>query len=132
VTDSRNSLEVYRNRELIFSSPGKWLYPLFELEKFLVAAGISGQDLYIEDKVTGRGAAFLIVRLGIRKLHTGLLSRLGQAVLEDRRVDYTADTLVDKIECRTEELLAGETDPEKAHALLLTRARAASGACLSA
>jgi hypothetical protein len=122
VSDSKNSLEVYRDKELVFSSRGKWFYPLFELEKFLAENDIPGRELYVRDKVTGRGAAFLIVRLGIRKLHTGLLIRLGQSVLENWHAEYTRDTLVDKIDCRTEDLLADETDPEKVYALLSARA----------
>ena len=51
------SLEViYRGRR-VFSDNGKWLFPLFELEKFLDASELPRSELTVRDKVVGRAAA---------------------------------------------------------------------------
>jgi len=126
VIRSGNSLEVFRGGELVFSSEKKWLHPLFDLEKFLAGGDADPGDLFLEDKIIGRGAAFLIVRMGIRKVRTALLSRLGLDVFRSHGTDVSWETLVDTITCRTEELLRDEDDPEAAYALLKARAEAAS------
>ena len=35
------SLELYLGSRMVFSSTGKWLHPLFELEDFLADSGLS-------------------------------------------------------------------------------------------
>lgn len=125
--DPRNSLEVSSGGEVIFTSRNKWLHPLFELETFLAEQGMDGRDLTLEDKIVGMGAAFLIVRLRPARMHTAILSRPGRKVLLDHGLAHSWDNLVDRIDCRTEDILKDETDPESAHTLLLERARAAEG-----
>jgi hypothetical protein len=120
---SEISLELRMGGEVIFSSAGKWLHPLFDLEAFLHDRSIDPAEGEIRDKVVGRGSAFLIIRLGIRKVHAGLLSRLGKDVLDRAGAQVTWDILVDEIECATEGLLRTVTDPEKAYPLLAERAQ---------
>jgi zinc transport system ATP-binding protein len=110
---------------VLFSSTGKWLHPLFELEQFLKTREINAANGEIHDKVVGRGSAFLMVRLGVRKAHAGLLSRLGKDVLERAGVTFTWDTLIDEIQCSTEGILREVTDPEEAYPILAERARKA-------
>jgi len=121
-----SSLELRINGEVAFSSNGKWLHPLFELEDFARShdADLSAGEL--RDKVVGRGSAFLIIRLGIRRVHAVLMSRLGKQVLEQAGVALTWDALVDRIECATEGLLEGVIDVETAYRMLSERARAAA------
>lgn len=119
------SLAFLVDGQVLFSSTGKWLHPLFELEQFLKARQISASTGEIRDKVVGRGSAFLMVRLGVRKAHAGLLSRLGKDVLERARVTLTWDTLIDEIQCSTEGILREVTDPEEAYPILAERARKA-------
>ncbi len=109
-------------------STGKWLHPLFELESFLRTRDIDASNGEIRDKVVGRGSAFLIVRLGIRKAHAGMLSLLGKDVLDRAGVACTWDVLVEQIQCRTESLLREVTDPEEAYRILAERARTANAA----
>jgi len=122
-----NSLEVWRGDELVYADTGKWLHPLFGLEKFLSGSDHPREELFLEDKIVGRGAAFLIVRMGLRRVRAQILSRPGLEVLRGHGVDVSWASLVDRISCRTEELLQDMTDPEAACELLKARA-AASGA----
>ena len=119
------SLEFLIDGQVLFSSTGKWLHPLFELEQFLKAREINAAKGEIRDKVVGRGSAFLMVRLGVRRAHAGLLSRLGKDVLERAGVTFTWDTLIDEIQCSTESILREVTDPEEAYPILAERARKA-------
>jgi hypothetical protein len=119
------SLEFLIDGQVLFSSTGKWLHPLFELEQFLKTQEINVSMGEIRDKVVGRGSAFLMVRLGVRRAHAGLLSRLGKDVLERAGVTFTWDTLIDEIQCSTEGILREVSDPEEAYLILAERARKA-------
>ena len=118
-----HTLEVFAGETLIFCSNGKWLYPLFELEDFLVTANYDPATLTLRDKITGKAAALLVIRLGIRDVRAGIMSKLGKEALEKYDVKYKHDTLVDRIDCRTEEILVNELDPEKAYVMLRQRAK---------
>jgi hypothetical protein len=117
------SLEFLMDGRALYSSNGKWLHPLFELEQFLKARGIDAARGEVRDKVVGRGSAFLIVRMGFRKAHAGMLSRLGKDVLDRAGVACTWDVMVEQIACSTESLLREVTDPEEAYRILAERAR---------
>ena len=110
--------------ERVFSSGGSWLHPLFELERFLQESRIDPGECHLYDKLIGRAAALLIVRLGIRRLTTGLLSSRGEQVLIAHGVQYQARERVDRLLCKTEELLCEVDDPDSAHAIILARIEA--------
>jgi len=112
------SLVVTQNGKEIFTHTGSWLHPLFELEKFLDENGIDPATLFLQDKIVGRAAAFLIVGMGITRVKALTLSDLGKRVFEENSVEYQYDTLVDRILCRTERMLAETSDPLEARALL--------------
>ena len=116
------SLELFSDSQLVFSSAGKWLHPLFELEDFLAESGLDPAGLSLRDRVAGKAAALLIVRLGIRRVHAGVLSRLGKQVFEARQVEHTWDLLVERIDCHTETALARIDDPGEAYAWVRKRA----------
>ena len=120
------SLELRVAGRTAFASTGRWLHPLFELSDFLDRTRIDVAAAELRDKVVGRGSAFLVVRLGIRRLHAALLSRLGKDVLDRAGVAVTWDTLVDRIACATETLLEGITDAGEAYRILRERREAAS------
>jgi len=115
---AETTLELIRDGEVLFTSTGKWLHPLFELEQFLKTRRIDIAGSEIRDKIVGRGSAFLITRLGIRKVHAGLLSRLGKEVLDRAGAACSWDSLVDQIQCRTEGLLRDTTDAGQAYQVL--------------
>ena len=76
----------------------------------------------IKDKIVGRAAALMMVKLGIRNLHAGMLSARGQEVLDHFHVEYSYTNLVEKILCKTEDILKDEMNPATAFHLLSKRA----------
>lgn len=119
---SEDTLEIFDDDNLVFSSKGRWLHPLFEAEEFLRDYEMKG-SLRAEDKVSGTAAALLTVRLGIAKVHSHLLSEGALEVFRLYNVTCTYETLVSRIECMTERLLTPSTSLEEAYAILLERAR---------
>ena len=116
------TLTVFRNGTPIFTSSSKWLHPLFELEAYLADHAVQPENLILQDKIIGKAAALLIHRLRFRIVHAGILSRLGEAVLQRHGIAYTSEQLVERIHCQTEELLATVEDPEEAYQLVKARA----------
>jgi hypothetical protein len=116
------TLTVFRNGTPIFTSNSKWLHPLFELEDYLADHAVQPENLILQDKIIGKAAALLIHRLEFRTVKAGVLSRLGEAVLQRYEIVYTYEQLVDRIHCQTEELLATVEDPEEAYRLVKIRA----------
>jgi hypothetical protein len=80
------------------------------------------ENLILQDKIIGKAAALLILRMGFRTVKAGILSRLGEAVLQRHGIVYTYEQFVDRIHCQTEELLATLEDPEEAYRLVKIRA----------
>jgi zinc transport system ATP-binding protein len=117
-----HTLEVYRGAALIFHSDGNWLYPLFDLERFLTSTEDDPTDLTVYDKIVGRAAALLMIHLELGRVHAQLISQLGREVLEHYDIPYTYEQQVERISCETEQLLKFEYDPEAAYALLKERA----------
>jgi len=112
--------------EPIFVHGGRWLHPLFALEAFLAGRpDLDRSRLVLRDRVIGRGAGFLIVRMGIGNAGAALVSRRALELFEARGLPLGAEVLVDRIDCQTEDLLAEVTDPEAAWALLEERRRRA-------
>jgi len=100
-----HSLIVTCNENVVFTSDARWLHPLFELDEFLTASGMPAGELFLRDKVAGRAAAAMIVRLGIKRCHIELISRKAETVFKREGVSFTYDTLVEAIECQTETLI---------------------------
>ncbi|MGA2762024.1 MAG: DUF1893 domain-containing protein [Spirochaetia bacterium] len=123
---SNTTLEFSIDGRVLFRSTGKWLHPLFDLERFLRDRRVDPRGGEIRDKIVGRGSAFLIVRMGIRNVHAGLLSRLGKDVLDTAGASCSWESLIDRIQCRTEGLLRDVTDAEQAHRILADLAEADS------
>jgi hypothetical protein len=121
-TAQEPTLTVLYKGSSIFTSHGTWLHPLFELEAYLAVHPIQPENLILQDKIIGKAAALLIHRLGVRTVKAGLLSRLGEAVLQHHGIAYTYEQLVERIHCQTEELLATVEDPEEAYQLVKVRA----------
>lgn len=115
------NFEVYQDDELIFQSHGHWLHPIFEFEEAVKGKELKYHLLQVRDKIIGRAAALLLVRLDIKKIHAHTLSHPGRDILEHYKIDYSYDLLVDKIGCQTEDLLANEYDPEAAYTLIKQR-----------
>jgi hypothetical protein len=124
--DSRNqgnpSLQVILNENIVFESFGKWLYPLFDLEDYLRGHPLEMSQVEIRDKVIGKAAALLIVRLGTGQVYGETMSELGIAVFGTAGLPYSYGQRVPRIACKTEELLAEVDDLEEAYQILCQRA----------
>lgn len=115
------NFEVYQNDKLIFQSPAHWLHPIFEFETFLNANAVVVEALSVRDKIIGRAAALLLVNLGIRRIHAVTLSAMGQDILNHFNIHHSYDQLVEKIGCKTEDLLKNELNPQVAYKLIKDR-----------
>lgn len=118
-----HALEVYFNDSLIFYSNKKWLYPLFDLEIFLNDhKSYTPSELIVYDKIMGRAAALLLVSLKITTVKTKLMSQRAREIFEHFQIDFEFETEVEKISCRTEEILRHELDANEAYRILKSRA----------
>lgn len=122
-----HSLLLYHNNQQIFSSDEHWLYPLFEVEAFLKQSALPAAELFLRDKIAGKAAAALIVRLGIRNCHIDLLSERAVPVFEHYGVKFTFDQMVDHIQCRTEDLITDKMSMEDTYLFLRKRAGKVQG-----
>jgi len=116
------NLIVQLKGRTVFSSDGKWLHPLFDLEDFLKGETLDPGALSLEDKLIGRGAAVLIARMGIRRCHGRTVSRRALPVLETHGVECTWDELTDRLACQTETALNDEMSLDDSYAELARRA----------
>jgi hypothetical protein len=122
MTAQEPTLIVLQDGTPIFTSHGTWLHPLFELEAYLAEHAFQPTKLLLQDKIIGKAAALLILRMGFHTVKAGVLSRRGEAVLQRHGIAYTYEQLVDRLHCQTEELLATVEDPEEAYRLVKARA----------
>lgn len=118
----KNHLELFEGENLLFSSNGKWVYPLFDLEVFVLKKGLHPENLLLKDKIAGKAAAFLMCKIGFKKVHIGLLSKLGKEVFDSYDVTVTWDELTEKINCKTEVLLKNVLLADEAYKILKQRA----------
>ena len=116
-----HSLEVYHNSKLIFSSDQHWLHPLFELEEFLTQNQYTAGNLLIKDKIIGRAAALLLVRLKVGEIIALTLSQPAEEVLQYYNIPYSCEKKIERVECATENILLNELDPEKAYQFIRSR-----------
>jgi len=121
------SLQVWRlddpeGEPPLFESRGKWLHPLFELTEFLALhPQISPSDLILRDRIIGRAAAFLILRMGLLHVGSQIVSQRALSLFAQRGWQPAAETLVERISCQTEDLLADVNDIDEAWDLLQER-----------
>ncbi len=117
------SLQLYnKDNETIFESAGKWLYPLFEVEDYLHAMALNAAEIFLHDRIAGRAAASLIARMGFRHCFIDTISRPALEVFERFTVKCGYNLLVDKIECRTEDLITSEMEIDSVYRMLRQRA----------
>jgi len=133
MTPLRNgtSLEVLNKGIPVFKSGGKWLYPLFELESFLETERegrkLDRKELLLHDKIAGRAAAALICRMGLVRCHIDLVSRPALETFEANGVICTYDGVVDRIQCRTEEIIDSGMHLDEIYRMLRRRAKLIHG-----
>ena len=119
---------IIRNRDsIIFASDSHWLHPLFEFDDFLSKNSFQVADLFLQDKIAGKAAACMIVRLGIKKCHIELVSERALSVFEKAGIDYTYDTKIEHIDCRTEYLITDDMSVDEVWLFLRKRAGRVEG-----
>ena len=116
------SLELHKDGELVFHSRGKWLYPLFEVEEFLEHQGYTASSLVLHDRIAGRAAASLICRMGFRSCRIDTISEPALQVFQREGVHCAYETLVEKILCKTEDIITSDMGLDEVYALLKRRA----------
>jgi zinc transport system ATP-binding protein len=116
------SLIVFVEGLVVFQSYGNWLYPLFDLEEYMIKHPIDMTCADLYDKVVGKAAALLMIRLGVSKVHGVLMSKLAMNTFEHCSIPYSFDQAVDQIKCQTELILATINDPDEAYQILCKRA----------
>ncbi len=121
------TLCVYNNDELIFSDGGRWLTPLFALEKFLHTYEGDRSNLSAHDTAAGKAAAILMVRMGIKRVHINLMSELALTYYAANNVVASYEKKIEKLACKTEALLETLTDQDEMYRLLRMRAKLVSG-----
>ncbi|MDK2981755.1 MAG: hypothetical protein PWQ55_2102 [Chloroflexota bacterium] len=117
------TLRVLQNERLIFESERRWLMPLFDFEAFLQTQPDLHGPFKFHDKVIGKAAALLMLRLGAAAVHGEVMSRLAVDLLDKHAVPNTHHTLVERIDCQTEEILLAIDDLDQAYVLLAERAQ---------
>ncbi|MGE4583938.1 MAG: DUF1893 domain-containing protein [Sphaerochaeta sp.] len=121
------TLCVYNHDQLIFSDSGRWLTPLFALERFL-ATYTGGRDcLSAHDTAAGKAAAVLMARLGIHRAHINLISDLALAYYRQQGITVTYERRIERLQCKTEALLEPMTDANQMYRLLRIRAKLVQG-----
>jgi len=121
------SLIIQHQNSIIFTSDSHWLHPLFEFDDFLSKNPYAAADLFLQDKIAGKAAACMIVRLGIRKCHIELISARAIPVFEKAGVAYSYDTMVEHIDCRTEYLISDDMSVDDVWLFLRKRAGRVEG-----
>lgn len=116
------SLNVLLGDKVVFHSDSSWLYPLFELEDFLADKEFDHSKLYAVDTKIGHAAAVLFDRLGFKKVHGDLMSKLATDYCNSRGIEYSFNELVPKIACKTEDLITEDMSIDEIYVLLAERA----------
>jgi len=116
------SLKLEYMNKTVFTSTGKWLYPLFDLENFLNEQSYDPDKLVLYDKVIGKASSLLITRLGIKNVIGGIVSKPAEIVFKTNNIRYTPGRAVEFIDCRTEHILMDISDPDDAYEILRKRA----------
>lgn len=122
------TLAVYQAGTLIWTSRGRWLHPLFELEGFLSTYEGERHTLSLHDTIQGRAAAALCVYLGIKHVSVDLISDGALEVYHRAGVeDVTFTTKTERILCCTEDLITSDMPISDIYALLRKKANLTGG-----
>lgn len=120
--NSEDTLWVYKNDKLVFSSKNRKLLALLD---YIKGPATSFCGVTILDKVTGNAAALLSIKAGCQKVYSPLGSQLAIDTLEKYDIEYHIDNVVPYIcqEGRVEmcpmEKLSIDKDPEEFYVAML-------------
>lgn len=122
-----HTLEVYNHNQLIFSENGHWLTPLFAFERFLETYTGERDCLSAHDTAAGKAAALLMARFGIHRAHINLISELAIEYYQQHGITVSYEKRIERLQCKTEELLGEMHDQEQMYRLLRKRAKLVRG-----
>jgi hypothetical protein len=112
----KDTLRIYRDETLVFSSQQDRLLPLME---YSTNHSLAEQPVVIFDKVMGNAAALLAARLNCREVYSPLGSELAVKTLKKYGIKYHLDETVPficrpdgKRMCPMEELSLGKSPEE--------------------
>lgn len=125
--DSDDTLQIYRDETLVFSSEKDRLLPLME---YLADKVPEQSPVTIFDKVMGNAAALLAVKANCREVYSPLGSELGVNTLEKCGIEYHLSEIVPYITrpdgkgmCPMEKLSIGK-EPEEFYREMKSRIEA--------
>lgn len=126
LTDS-DTLNIFNGNELIFTSRGNWINPLFEADEFFKSSTIKYDNLMAHDTAGGKAAAALMIRFNIKRVRFNLVSDYAANMLKKHNVELLYDKKVDKLQCMTEDLLKDINDIDEIYSFLRVKAGRVSG-----
>ena len=124
---SNNTLAVYENGSMIFTSEKDRLLPLLD---FMKEFGVNGRDnMVVFDKIIGNAAALLSIRAGCSEVYSPMGSELAIDTLDKYNITHNITELIPYIKqangvdmCPMEKLSIGK-DPEEFYQALIARIR---------
>lgn len=85
-------------------------------------------DFSAADKVVGKGAAFLYILLGVRRVYASVISKPALKILQTYKINVEYDTLVESINnhkkdgiCPFETAVMNVKDPDEAYQIILRK-----------
>lgn len=119
---SKDTLNIYFNYMLIYSSSEKMLYPLIRYVKYY---NNEGGKIVVMDKIIGKAAALLLVLMNCECVFSPVASKLAVDVLTKNGIPYVFDMVVPYIKrvgsnemCPMEKMASNMNSPDKFYALL--------------
>ncbi len=79
--------------ENAYISDGKGISPLIQF----IDNNTSLENFSVADKIVGKAAAMLFVKLKVNKLYAEVLSEAGEKILQKYKIQYSFNTKTDKI-----------------------------------
>ena len=119
---SIDTLRVYEDEKLVFSSQKERLLPLLE---YIEGYSVNKRQVVIFDKIMGNAAALLSIKAGVKEVYSPLGSQIAVNTLDKYRIRYHLSEIVPFIQqpnsedmCPMERLSVGK-DPEEFYTALL-------------
>ncbi len=114
---SDHTCMIYSGEELVYTSHAKGVKPLMDY----IREGLSHDNVYIADKVIGKGAAMLAKKINAKGVYTPLISTPALAYIQSQSIEIAFEKEVPYIinrtndgQCPIESAVINETEIEPA------------------
>lgn len=112
------------SKQVIFRDYDVWLYPLFKFYNFIeTSPHINIDDILVLDTIIGKGAAVLLIKIGIQHCYGHTVSEGAIRMLQKHNVDIEAHEIIKQIGCETESIIQDGADINEAYEMLLARSK---------